>query len=397
MSVANAARTLEELNVEGRRVLLRLDLNVPLNQGVITDDNRIEAALPTIRALRQRGAKVIICSHLGRPKGQRVPNLSLDPVAFRLSELLQDEVIFSHDIVGDDVEFLSRDVPKGGVMVIENLRFHPGETANDADFSAKLARLGDVYVNDAFGAVHRAHASVVGVLEHFSEFAAGPLILHEVEALRTLLKGPKRPFVGILGGAKVSDKIGVLESLLHRVDSLIIGGAMAYTFLKAQGVPVGDSLVEEDRVKLAARLLERCAERGLQVFLPTDHVVATAPDSADRHVSHRIEAGQKGFDIGPESVALFRDVIHNSSTVFWNGPMGLFEVAAFSDGTKGIAEAVAAADAYTVVGGGDSAAAIRKFGLQDKVSHLSTGGGASLEFIEGKDLPGLKALKLRSI
>lgn len=391
-----ALRPMSELHVEGRRVLLRLDLNVPIQGGVVTDDNRIEASLPTIRALREAGARVVICSHLGRPKGQKVPAWSLEPVAARLAELLNDEVIFSHEVVGDDVEFLTRELPRGAVMVIENLRFLPGETENNDEFAGRLAKLGDVYVNDAFGAVHRAHASVAAVVDHFDEVAAGPLVLREVEALRALLEGPKRPFVGILGGAKVSDKIGVLESLLHRVDSLIIGGAMAYTFLRARDLPVGDSLVEEDRVRLAARLLDRCEERGLQVFLPTDHVVASAPDAAEVRTVRTIEPGSKGFDIGPESVRLFRDVIAQAATVFWNGPMGLFEVDAFSHGTAQIAQAIAEADAYTVVGGGDSAAAIRKVGLQDRVSHLSTGGGASLEYIQGKELPGLRALRLRS-
>lgn len=385
--------TIDELNVEGRRVLLRLDLNVPLRDGVITDTNRIEAVLPTIRQLRAAGAKLIICSHLGRPKGQRVPALSLEPVAAKLAELLDDEVVFAHDPVGDDVEFLSRDLPRGGVMLTENLRFDPGETSNDVDFATKLARLGDVYVNDAFGAVHRAHASVVAVVRLFDEIAAGPLVLQEVEALTKLMDGPQRPFLGIVGGAKVSDKIGVLESLLHRVDTLIVGGAMAYTFLAAQEQPVGDSLVEQDRVKLAARLLGRCAERGVNVFLPTDHIVAQSPDTADVRTMRTIEPGWKGFDIGPETTQRFSDVIHRSSTVFWNGPMGMFEIAAFAEGTRAVAAAVASAEAFTVVGGGDSAAAIRACGLADKVSHLSTGGGASLEYIEGKELPGLKALR----
>lgn len=385
--------TIDELNVEGRRVLLRLDLNVPIKQGIITDANRIEAVLPTIRQLRALGAKLIICSHLGRPKGQRVPALSLEPVAAKLAELLDDEVVFAHDPTGDDVEFLSRDLPRGGMMLTENLRFDAGETANDPDFSSKLARLGDVYVNDAFGAVHRAHASVVGVVRHFEETAAGPLVLSEVEALGRLLEGPNRPFLGIIGGAKVSDKIGVLESLLHRVDTLIIGGAMAYTFLAAQEQSVGDSLVEQDRVKLAARLLSRCTDRGVNVFLPTDHVVAQGPDAVEIKTVRAIDPGWKGFDIGPESIQRFRDVIQRSATVFWNGPMGMFEVPAFAEGTSAVAAAVAAAEAYTVVGGGDSAAAVRACGLADQVSHLSTGGGASLEYIEGKELPGLKALR----
>ncbi|MCB9763118.1 MAG: phosphoglycerate kinase [Alphaproteobacteria bacterium] len=388
--------TLDALEVAGQRVLLRLDLNVPLRDGEITDTTRIDAALPTIRQLREAGARVVICSHLGRPRSKRIPALSLEPVAAKLAELLDDEVVFAHDVVGDDVEFLSRDIPPGGVLVLENLRFDPGEKANDDDFAGKLARLGDVYVNDAFGTMHRAHASVVGVVSRFDHVAIGPLVDREITALSKLLEGPARPFIGVLGGAKVSDKIEVIESLLHRVDALVVGGAMAYTFLAAQDTPVGDSLVERERIRLAGRLLERCAARGVQVFLPTDHVVAESPESEEVQTVRAIEPGWKGFDIGPETVRRFSEIISRSSTVFWNGPMGMFEDPRFAEGTRGVARAVAEAEAYTVVGGGDSAAALHQCGYADQVSHLSTGGGASLEFIQGKELPGIRALRRRT-
>ncbi len=387
-------RALETLPVEGARVLLRLDLNTPLSGRRVADATRIDAALPTIRHLQERGARVVICSHLGRPKGQKMRELSLEPVASVLAERLESEVMFAHDTVGDDVEYLTKEVPQGGVLVLENLRFHPGEKANDPDFAGRLARLGDVYVNDAFGALHRSHASVTGVVEHFKQAGVGLLVQRELEALSKLVTSPDRPYVGILGGAKVSDKIDVIESLMHRVDALIIGGAMAYTFLAAKGVEIGDSLVEENKLRLARRLMDRCAERGVKVFLPVDHVVAAAPD-AEPVVSDSIGEGLKGFDIGPETVSAYAAVIARASTIFWNGPMGMFEKEPFSGGTRGVAEAVAAASAYTVVGGGDSAAAIHHFELADRISHISTGGGASLQYIEGKELPGLVALARR--
>ncbi|MCP4803718.1 MAG: phosphoglycerate kinase [Proteobacteria bacterium] len=385
-------RTLEKLDVAGRRVLLRLDLNVPLNGGKIADATRIEAALPTLRWLMEAGARTIVCSHLGRPKGQRVPALSLEPVAADLAERLDAEVYFAHDSVGPDVEYLSKSLQDGGLLVVENLRFHAGEKAGSEDFALQLSRLGDVYVNDAFGVMHREDASVVGVVPHFEQAGMGKLVEKEVAALSKLLRGPGKPFVGILGGAKVSDKIAVIESLMHRVDALIIGGAMAYTFLAAKDIPIGDSLVEENKIRLARRLIERCTERRVSLFLPQDHIVSDSPDG-EPTVTRAIEPGMKGFDVGPESVGLFSDVIGRAQTVFWNGPMGMFEKEAFAGGTRGVAEAVAAADAYTVVGGGDSAAAINRFELSERIGHISTGGGASLKFVEGRDLPGIAALK----
>lgn len=379
-------------DLDGQRVLVRLDLNAPMRDGQITDDTRIRAALPVIQQLRAAGARVVLCSHMGRPSGRAVPGLSLLPVGERLAELLEAEVHFHDDTVGDDVEYLTREIPRGGVLLIENLRFHPGEKANDEDFAAQLGRLADIYVNDAFGALHRSHASVVGTLASFDTACCGPLVAREIRALDKLLDGPERPYVGILGGAKVSDKIAVIEALMGRVDALIIGGAMAYTFLRAQGTEVGDSLVEEDRLLLAQRLLERCAQKGVSVFLPTDHVVSDGPQG-EAQVVKDIPAGQKGFDVGPASVKRFSDVIARAATVFWNGPMGMFEVEAFSGATRGVAEAVAAADAYTVVGGGDSAAAVNQLGVASRISHISTGGGAALQFIQGTDLPGLKALR----
>ena len=385
-------KQLSDIDVSGRRVLLRLDLNVPLSNGKITDTTRIDAAMPTITALREAGARVVICSHLGRPRGQRVPALSLEPVAANLAERLDAEVYFAHDPAGDDVEYLSRNLYDGGILLVENLRFAAGEKANSEEFATKLARLGEVYVNDAFGAMHRAHASVVGVVDRFEDKAIGPLVAGELDALGKLMTGPARPFVGILGGAKVSDKIPVIESLMHRVDALIIGGAMAYTFLVAKGAEVGDSLVEENKIKLAKRLIERCSDKNVQLFLPQDHIAAASADAEPSTVKV-LEDGLKGFDIGPETVSLYGDVIGRASTVFWNGPMGMFEKDNFAGGTRGVAEAVAAAEAYTVVGGGDSAAAINRFELADRISHISTGGGASLAFIEGNELPGLAALK----
>lgn len=387
--------TLEQLELSGKRVLLRLDLNLPLNQGEISDDTRLQAALPTIQALREAGAKTIICSHLGRPKGQRVPALSLLPVAARLAEVLEDEVLFSHETVGDDVEYASKQLSSGGVLVVENLRFHEGEEANDPEFSAALSRLCDVYINDAFGALHRAHASVTGVVDYVDEVGTGPLVAREVAALDQLLKGPKKPYVGVLGGAKISSKITVLESLMNKVDTLLIGGGMAYTFLKAQGAPVGKSLVQDDKVRLAKRLLERCQQKGVTVFLPVDHAVALSPDSEEIDYVKDIPSDMAAFDIGPDTVARFAKVLSRASTVFWNGPMGFFEREAFNKGTMGVAQAIAESDSYSVIGGGDSAAAVKSLKLEDAFSHLSTGGGASLEFIEGRELPGIKAIRIK--
>lgn len=385
--------TLTELDVQNRRVLLRVDFNVPMENGKITDDTRIVAALPTIRYLREKGCRVIVCSHLGRPAGVDL-SLSLEPAAARLAELLNDDVLFAHDIVGEDVEAMTKELVPGGVMMLENVRFHAGEKGGDEEFAKSLARLGEVFVNDAFGAMHRGETSIAAVVNHVEQAGVGFLVGKELEALGRCLQGAARPYVGILGGAKVSDKIAVIESLLSRVDALIIGGAMAYTFLKAKGQDVGRSRVEADKLALAARLVERCAEKNVALHLPIDHVVNTGLDSeAAPEVVTAFGPDQMGLDIGPETVRAYADVIASAQTLFWNGPMGVFEKDAYAAGTRGVAEAVAANKGYTVIGGGDSAAAAARFGLADKFTHVSTGGGASLEFIEGKDLPGVKAIR----
>ncbi|WP_025619115.1 phosphoglycerate kinase [Salinispora cortesiana] len=395
-------RTLDDLlaeEVTGRRVLVRADLNVPLDKqtGQITDDGRIRAVLPTLGALVQAGAKVVVCSHLGRPKGSPDPAFSLRPVAGRLGELLGAPVHFAEDTVGDSARSTVAGLADGQVALLENLRFNPGETSKDeaerGAFADQLAALADAYVDDAFGAVHRRHASVYDVPARLPH-VAGQLVLREVEVLGTLTGEPDRPYVVVLGGSKVSDKLAVIEALLPKVDRLLVGGGMCFTFLKAQGHEVGSSLLEEEMVETCRSLLERADGK---IMLPVDVVAADAfaPDAAHDTVrADGIPSKRVGLDIGPETVAGFAAALRDARTIFWNGPMGVFEMAAFAHGTRGVAEAIAKSDAFTVVGGGDSAAAVRALGLDEQAfSHISTGGGASLEYLEGKTLPGIAALE----
>lgn len=382
-----------------RVVFCRVDFNVPLKQrpeggAEITDDARIRAALPTIRTLRERGAKVVLASHLGRPKGVD-PAFTLEPCAARLAELLDDEVRFADDCVGDGVAKVIRDAPSAGVVLLENLRYHAAEKAGDEHFAKALAEPCQIYVNDAFGTCHRADASMYGVPKNLPERYAGLLVQSELRFLSQLIGSPPKPFVAVLGGAKVSDKIGVIKSLLGRCRTLLVGGAMAYTFLAAQKKDVGDSLVERDRIGLARELLDLGVSRRTQIILPQDHIVARSIDEASGEATEgpEISDGFAGFDIGPKTVAQFSEVIAKAGTVFWNGPLGVFEKAPFRNGTMAVAQALADSNAVSVVGGGDSAAAIQMAGLTDAISHLSTGGGASLQFIEGTPLPGVEALR----
>ena len=375
---------------KGTRVLLRADFNVPLRDGEIDDDLRITASLPTIKWLLERDCEIVACSHLGRPNGKIDPKYTLEPVAKRLSALLGHEVPLAHGIVDFDTLGCAESLQPGQMMLVENLRFNPGEEANDPAFATNLSELGDVYVNDAFGAAHRAHASIVGP-PRVMPSAAGRLLAREVEVLGALLDSPKRPFVVVLGGVKVSDKLGVIDALLAQCDQLLIGGAMAFTFLVAEGGRVGDSLVEPDQVEHCRKLLATG-----KVVIPTDVVAADAisADANSRHVNAMgIPDGWKGVDIGPETAGAYADVLGGAATVLWNGPMGIFELAPFAAGTRTVAEAVADCRGFTVVGGGDSAAAVREMGLADRVDHVSTGGGAALELIELGDLPGLQALR----
>lgn len=383
-------------NLKDQFVLCRVDFNVPMTaEGEIADTTRIDLSLDTIRDLIGREAKVIVASHMGRPKGKKKAKYSLEPAAVYLQEQLQSEVIFADDCVGDGVLQVARQMTAGSVLVLENLRFHSGEEKNESVFSRLLAQLAPVYVNDAFGAAHRAHASTEGVTREVKVKLGGYLLKKEQEALSKLLHAPKKPFVAIVGGAKVSDKMGVLSQLLHKVDKLLIGGAMAYTFLKAMGQNIGASPYEADRLVIAKSIIDRANSKGVELYFPVDHIVASefAEDADCRPIKfNQFDSDEMGLDIGPLTITRYEEAISDAKTIFWNGPMGVCEWSQFANGTQAIAKAVANASAYSVVGGGDSVSALKACKLENKISHISTGGGASLEFIEGKELPGLKAL-----
>ena len=388
-------RTLPDLDAAGKQVFVRADLNVPLRDGAITDDLRVRSSVPTLRALLDQGASIVVASHLGRPKGAPDPASSMAAVGTRLQELLGTDVLVASDVVGEDAKAKAEALRPGQVLLLENLRWDPGETTNDDDFAEALASLADVYVDDAFGAAHRAHASISGIPARIPGYA-GLLLERELAVLGGLLEDPARPYVAVLGGAKVSDKLTVLENLLERVDAIAVGGAMAFTFLVAEGVDVGSSRVETDQVETVGRIVHAARERGVEVLLPTDVVVAPefAEDAPATSVAvAEIPSEQMGLDVGPDTAAAYAAAITGAGSVFWNGPMGVFEWEAFAAGTRTVADAMAASEGFTVVGGGDSAAAILSFGLADEVDHVSTGGGASLELLEGKELPGVVALR----
>lgn len=390
-------KSLFDLEVQGKKVFCRVDFNVPMENGKVTDDARITAALPTITHLIAQGAKVILASHLGRPKGEVKEELRLDAVAERLSEHLKRTVLKTDQVYGPEVDEAIDRLADGDVLLLENVRFEPGEEKNDPELAKAFAAMADFYVNDAFGAAHRAHASTEGIAHHLPS-AAGFLMEKEIDVLGKALSEPDRPFTAIVGGAKVKDKIGVIDNLLDKVDHLIIGGGLAYTFLKAQGYEIGKSLLEEDKLDLAKEFMQKAKDKGVEMLLPVDVVIAddfSREANTEKVSIDSIPADWEALDIGPKTLARYQEVINNSKLIIWNGPMGVFEFDIFANGTKGIAEALSKADGYTVIGGGDSAAAAEKFGFADKMDHMSTGGGASLEFMEGKELPGVIALQDR--
>ncbi|MGV3487256.1 MAG: phosphoglycerate kinase [Tuberibacillus sp.] len=388
--------TIRDIDLQNKTVFCRVDFNVPLQDGVITDDTRIRAAVPTIQYMMDKGAKVVLASHLGRPKGEVIEDLRLDPVAKRLSEYLNIPVTKTDSVIGPEVDEAVSALNPGDVLLIENVRFHPGEEKNDPELSKAFAALADVYVNDAFGAAHRAHASTEGIARYLKPAAAGLLMEKELKILGEALENPKRPFTAIIGGAKVKDKIGVIDNLLNKVDHLIVGGGLAYTFVKAKGYEIGKSLLDEERIDLARSFMEKAEEKGVQFHMPVDVVVADDfSETANKKVVpiDQIPADWEALDIGPKTAEIYANVIKESKLVVWNGPMGVFELDAFAQGTKAVAEALAnAQDTVSIIGGGDSAAAVEKFHLADQMSHISTGGGASLELMEGKTLPGVAIL-----
>ena len=389
-------KTVDDINVKGQRVLVRCDFNVPLDNGRITDDTRIVASLPTIKKLIEDGGRLILCSHLGRPKGNPVPEMSLAPVAVRLSELLGQEVVFAADdeVVGENARKAAAALEDGQVMLLENTRYRTEETKNGEALSKELASLCDVYVDDAFGTAHRAHCSNVGVTEYVDTCVVGYLMKKEIDFLGNAVENPERPFVAILGGSKISGKLDVIDRLLDKVDTLLIGGAMTYTFVKAKGGKIGSSLCEDDYIDYALKMLKKAEDNGVQMLLPVDDVIADAFDNnANKKTADAGETpdGWLALDIGPKTAALYAEAVANAKTVVWNGPMGAFEMSNFADGTRAVAQALADTDAVTIIGGGDSAAAVNQMGFADKMSHISTGGGASLEFLEGKELPGVAA------